>query len=163
SVPPYVEEPIRAMPAEPEALDAETLELLTLQSRARQSHSWETSRDRIRAEVGHLRAVVKSPHARRTAAAIERELAALDRRLPAPRPAACGALDPRSRRRRAEPFLQGGAGGRRRRLRALSARPGHGCAPHSPRIRAQRWHRAVRRLPWRGRRTRQGAGRCRAL
>ena len=81
SVPPYVEEPSRAMPAEPEALDAEALELLTLQARARESRSWETSRDRIRAEVGHLRTVVKSPHARRTAAAIERELNALDRRL----------------------------------------------------------------------------------
>ena len=57
---------------------------LTLQARARESRSWETSRDRIRAEVGHLRTVVKSPHARRTAAAIERELNALDRRLAGP-------------------------------------------------------------------------------
>jgi hypothetical protein len=77
----YTHLPSQAMHAEPEAVSQDAQDLLSWQARQRQRTTWEVGRDRILSEVEHLTMHVKSPHMRRGARALQRELAALDRKL----------------------------------------------------------------------------------
>jgi hypothetical protein len=69
------------MPDEPEAIPADDQELVTRAAASRELRTWQTSRQRLLAEVDHLRAHVHSPHVERAARSLEREIAALDRKL----------------------------------------------------------------------------------
>jgi hypothetical protein len=71
----------QAIPGEPEAVDADAQDDLTARAHRQQRTTWEVGRDRILSEVEHLTMHVKSPHMRRGARALQRELAALDRKL----------------------------------------------------------------------------------
>lgn len=77
----YTSNPLSAMPAEPEALPADELDYLVAGGRDRELGAWRTARQRLSAEVEHLRVHVHSPHVTRAARAIERELDALDQKL----------------------------------------------------------------------------------
>jgi hypothetical protein len=65
----------QAMPAEPEAVSKDAQDLLSWQARQRQRTTWETARDRILADIEHVRAHVRSPHVRRATRALQREVA----------------------------------------------------------------------------------------
>jgi hypothetical protein len=64
--------------------DCGVLQVLGLRLRdahLRQRATWEVGRDRILTEVEHLAIHVPSPHVRRGARALKRELASIDRKL----------------------------------------------------------------------------------
>lgn len=76
----YTEQPHMALNHEPEAISADDLHRVALLARDREAHAWHTSRDRLRAELEHLRAHVHTPGLTRFARAVEREIAAFDRK-----------------------------------------------------------------------------------
>lgn len=77
----YVPSSAQALAGEPEAVSDDVQWMLTARARARELQTWATSRDRLLADVEHLRTHVRSPHVARAARALEREIAALDRKL----------------------------------------------------------------------------------
>jgi hypothetical protein len=79
--PPYVDHPARALRREPEAVDADTQEELCDHAARRERDAWRTARDRLLADIEHIATHVKSPHVRRATRALQREVAALDRKL----------------------------------------------------------------------------------
>ena len=80
-IPPYTQHPSQAMAGEPEAISANDQHTITQQANNRELHAWQTSRQRMLAELEHLRTHVHSPHVTRTTRALQRELDALDRKL----------------------------------------------------------------------------------
>lgn len=69
------------MREEPEAVSADAQDEITRDVQRDQDVVWMTSRARILAELEHLATHLKSPHVRRSARAIEREVESLDRKL----------------------------------------------------------------------------------
>jgi hypothetical protein len=77
----YTTNPLAALPAEPEALQADDLDYVGAGTRDRELRAWQTARRRLLSEIEHVRVHVHSPHVRRATRALEREVAALDRKL----------------------------------------------------------------------------------
>lgn len=81
SVPPYTRHPTLAMPHEPEAITADEQWLITHRAGQRELRAWDTSRQRLLAELEHLRTHVHNPHVDRHLRALEREITALHNKL----------------------------------------------------------------------------------
>lgn len=77
----YTRHPAYAMSYEPPALTHDEQEEITRQAKDRELRTWETSRDRILAEIDHLRAQLHGPHVARGARALERQVKALNDKL----------------------------------------------------------------------------------
>lgn len=77
----YTSVTVLALIDEPEAVSRDEQRLITREAADRELQAWAMSRQRILAELEHLRVHVRSPHVDRGVRALQREIEALDRRL----------------------------------------------------------------------------------
>lgn len=80
-VPAYTHVVALAVIGEPEAVRVEEQALITRQAADRELQTWATTRQRLLSELEHLRVHAHSLHVDRGVRAMQREIAALDRKL----------------------------------------------------------------------------------